>query len=272
MTTVQTNPAAIADRHDVRRRATVERRLFARRDAGDRRARDELAARYLPLARSVARRYEHSGEPIDDLVQVASLALVKAIDRFDPDNGAAFTSYAVPTIAGELKRYFRDKSWAVRPPRGLQEMTLRVEAAVSELTQLHDRAPTIAELAAAIDATDEQVLEALQARGARGALSFDAPGTGGQDDRPTLQDTLASSDDGYGLAEQRAILDPLLRTLSSRSREVLRLRFQDDLTQAEIGARLGVSQMQVSRLIRQAIVHLRHVSEQQQLLAHNGRP
>ncbi len=266
-----TNPAAavraVADFDDERRRASVERRLFARRDAGDRRARDELTERYLPLARHVARRYQHSGEPFDDLVQVASLALVKAVDRFDPANGAAFTSYAVPTIAGELKRYFRDKSWAVRPPRGLQEMTLRVEAAATHLTQLHDRAPTVSELAVALDATDEQVLDALQARGARGALSFDAPARG-EDDGATLQDTLDSDDDGYAQAEHRALLDPLLGTLSPRSRDILRMRFEDDLTQAEIGARLGISQMQVSRLIRQAIERLRHVADHQQLVAH----
>ena len=267
-------PAAAAtvarDRvHDHRR--ACDRTLFARRDRGDRHARDELAERFLPLARSVARRYQHSGEPIDDLVQVASLALVKAIDRFDPANGAAFTSYAVPTIAGELKRHFRDKNWAVRPPRGLQERTLRVEAAVTHLTQLHDRAPTVAQLAAALDETDEQVLDALQARGARGAVSFDAP-TRGHDEGLTLQDTLATSEDGYVAAENRAVLDALLSDLPARSRHVLRLRFERDLTQAEIGNLLGVSQMQVSRIIRQAIDQLRRTAEEQEqtLARHAG--
>jgi RNA polymerase sigma-B factor len=269
------DPAAAAsrvvgDRDEDRRRAYVERRLFERRDADDRRARDELAERFLPLARSVARRYQHCGEAMDDLVQVASLALVKAIDRFDPNNGAAFGSYAVPTIAGELKRHFRDKSWSVRPPRGLQELTLRVEAAVTQLTQVHDRAPTVAELAAALDERDEQILEALQARGARGALSFDAPARG-QDEGPTLQDTLAGDEDGYALAENRVVLEALLSNLPARSRDVLRLRFEQDLTQAEIGALHGVSQMQVSRLIRQAIGQLRHIADQEQMLADRQR-
>ncbi len=240
--------------------------LFARRDKGDRHARDELIERFLPLARSVARRYERPGEPLDDLVQVASLALVKAVDRFDPDRGYAFTSFAVPTIVGELKRYFRDRTWTVRPPRELQELTLRVDAAAARLSQQLDRPPTISELATATGASDEHVLEAMQARCGRSGLSLQAP-TGGQDDQHALQDTLGGSEDGYEHAENRAVLDGLLAFIAPRDREVVRLRFEQDLTQAEIGALLGLSQMQVSRIVRHAIDQLRHIADQQERIA-----
>jgi RNA polymerase sigma-B factor len=247
-------------------RARTDRRLFARREAGDARARNELIERFLPLARSLARRYEHAGEPLEDLVQVASLALVKAIDGYDRARGVAFSSYAVPTIVGELKRYFRDRTWAVRPPRDLQERTLRVERAAEDLSARLDRAPTVAELAAAIGATDENVLEALQARAAYRGLSLQAP-VGGQETQAVLQDTLGSSDDGYARVEARVVLDELLAGLPQRSRDVLRLRFEEDLTQAEIGALLGVSQMQISRIIRHAIGQVRHVAEHQERIA-----
>lgn len=237
-------------------RTRMDRALFARRDRGDLRARDALIERFLPLAKSIARRYETSGEPLEDLVQVASLGLVNAIDRFDPSRGSAFSSYAVPTIAGELKRYFRDRTWAIRPPRGLQECTLRVEAAARELTARLNRAPTIPELAAATDYSDEEILEALQARRARAALSLDAP-TGLRDDHSEmLQDTLGSSERGYAHVEARAELEGLLRVVAPRERLALRLRYERDLTQAEIGALLGVSQMQVSRILRAAIEQL----------------
>jgi RNA polymerase sigma-B factor len=247
-------------------RARIDRRLFVRRDAGDARARDELVERFLPLARALARRYERRGEPLEDLVQVASLALVKAIDGYDRTRGIAFSSYAVPTIVGELKRYFRDRTWAVRPPRDLQELTLRVDRATADLSAQRDRVPTVGELAAALDATDEDVLEALQARGAHRGLSLQAP-TVGEETQTLLQDTLGGSDDGYAHAEARVLLDGLLAALPARSRKILRLRFEQDLTQAEIGALIGVSQMQISRIIRQTIDHLRHIAEHQERLA-----
>jgi RNA polymerase sigma-B factor len=247
-------------------RARTDRRLFARRDAGDPRVRNELIERFLPLARSLARRYERSGEPLEDLVQVASLALVKAIDGYDGTRGVPFSSYAVPTIVGELKRHFRDRTWAVRPPRHLQELTLRLDRAAESLSAQLDRTPTVAELAAAVAATDEDVLEALRARGAHRGLSLHAP-TGGQENQTVLQDTLGASDDGYAHAEARVLLDALLAGLPARSREVLRLRFEQDLTQVEIGELLGVSQMQISRIIRQAIDQVRQVAEQQERMA-----
>jgi len=246
--------------------ARMDRMLFARHAAGDRHARDELIERWLPLARSVARRYERTGEPFDDLVQIASFALVKAIDRYDPALGNAFSSYAVPTIAGELKRHFRDRGWAVRPPRGLQELTLRVEGAATRLSAQLDRAPTVRELAAATDSTDEEVLEALQARSGRDALSLQAP-QGGDDQQTALQDTLGAGDGGYAQAEMRVFLDELMTGLPRRTREILRLRFDEDLTQAEIGELFGVSQMQISRIVREAIGRLREIADQHEEMA-----
>jgi RNA polymerase sigma-B factor len=237
--------------------------LFARRASGDPGAREALIERFLPLARAVARRYEHSGEPLDDLVQIASLALVKAVDRYDPARGCAFSSYAVPTIVGELKRHFRDRGWTVRPPRDLQELTLDVERAAGVLWQQHDRAPTIAQLAAAVGRDEEQVLEALHARAGRNALSLQAP-AGGGDKQATLEDRMGTIDTDFDRAESRAVLDPLLAMISPRSREVLRLRFEEDMTQAEIGSLLGVGQMQVSRILRAALEQLRHIVEQQE--------
>lgn len=193
---------------------------------------------------------------MDDLVQVASLALVKAIDRFDPAQGTAFASYAVPTIVGELKRHFRDRTWTVRPPRALQELTLRVEHAITQLSHDPDRMPTVGELATTLGCSEEPILEALQARGARCGVSLQTSGSG-TDDQPTLEHTLGTLDHGYTAAESRATLDTMMAGLSPRSHEVLRLRFEQDLTQAQIGELIGVSQMQVSRLIRQALTQMR---------------
>ena len=237
-------------------RMHAERRLFARRDTGDAHARDELVERFLPLARSLARRYERADEPMEDLVQVASLALVKAIDRFDLVQGTAFTSFAVPTIVGELKRHFRDRGWSVRPPRSVQELSLRVARATSELTQDLDRSPTVCELAAALNGDEEQILEALEALRGRDAVSLQAP-AGDDSGASEIQDTLGSLDEQLAHAESRVLIDSLGAGLQARSREVLRLRFEQDLTQREIGQRFGVSQMQISRVIRQALTHMR---------------
>jgi len=258
-TTHATSPPPAAARRRSRP-GGMERVLWARCAAGDRRSRAELIERWLPLARSVARRYERAEEPFDDLVQVASLALVKAIDRYDPALGNAFSSYAVPTITGELKRHFRDRSWAVRPPRGLQELTLRVERAATRLTAHLDRAPTVHELAAATGNSDEKILEALHARGGRDALSLQAS-IGGAGEQAELQDVLGADDGGYAQAEMHAFLDALMTGLPQRTREILRLRFEEDLTQQEIADLFGVSQMQISRIIRQAISHLRTIAD-----------
>jgi RNA polymerase sigma-B factor len=239
-------------------RAREERLLFTRLAQNrDPALRDALVERYLPLARQLARRYQRPEEPLDDLMQVASLGLVKAIDRFDATRAVAFSSYAVPTILGEIKRHFRDRTWSVRVPRDLQELALRAERAVGDLTRELHRQPTIPELARHLGVGEEDALEALEAAGAYHATSLDTPR--GQDAEPgdTLADTLGGDECGYALAEDRATIDRLMRSITPREREVLRLRFEQDLTQAEIGEIIGVSQMQVSRLIRQAVARLR---------------
>jgi RNA polymerase sigma-B factor len=253
-------PRTAPRRTDVAERARLDRRLFDRRDRGDPRARDELIERFLPLARSIALRYDKRGESMEDLMQVASMALVKAVDRFDPERGTAFSSYAVPTIAGEIKRYFRDRTWAIRPPRDLQELVLRIDRVAERLGTKLNRAPTVGELAEAVGECDELVLEALQARGVYSAISLHAA-RGGPDDATILQDELGELDGGFEVAESRAVVARLMRGVSRRERMVLRLRFEMDLTQAEIGALLGVSQMQVSRILRQALERLREVAE-----------
>jgi RNA polymerase sigma-B factor len=239
-------------------RAKEERLLFTRfAESRDPALRDALVERYLPLARQLARRYQRPEEPLDDLLQVASLGLVKAVDRFDSTREVAFSSYAVPTILGEIKRHFRDRTWAVRVPRDLQELALRAERLVGELTRDLHRQPSVIELAERLGVGEEQVLEALEAASAYRSTSLDAPRGSGGEPGETLGDSLGWAEDGYALAEQRAVLDRLMRSISPREREVLRLRFEEDLTQAEIGERIGVSQMQVSRLIRQAVARLR---------------
>ena len=228
-------------------------RLFARyRRDHDPATRDALVARFLPLAYHLARRY-HGGADADDLQQVASLGLLKAIDRFDPERGLAFTSFAVPTILGELKRYFRDHGWTVRVPRDLQELKLRVDAISQTLTGELGRSPTPAELAERANATTEQILDALAAATAHHPDSLDQPLSHEGDD---AIDFLAAREPGFERVDDAAFVDGLLNTLSDRERVILRLRFEKDLTQAEIGARLGISQMHVSRLIRQAITTL----------------
>ncbi len=232
--------------------------LFARlRRFGDGDAREQLIARYLPLARRLARRYQHTDEPLDDLIQVASIGLVKAVDRFDASRKVMFSSYAVPTILGELKRHFRDRTWSVRVPRDLQELALRVDQTFTRLSAGRQRAPTVAEIAAALEATEEQVLDAMEAMGAYRASSLDAPRSGRDEEPESVADSLGSTDAGFARAEARAALAPLFSRISERERIVLELRFGEDLTQAEIGERIGVSQMQVSRLIRQALARLR---------------
>jgi RNA polymerase sigma-B factor len=251
--------SATAHAHD--RRADEERVLFARlRTDGDARARAELVERFLPLARSLALRYQHSQESLDDLLQVAAVGLIRAVDRFDPQREVAFSSFAVPTILGEIKRHFRDRTWAVRVPRYLQEQSLCVELTIGVLADKLHRQPSVAEIAAAIGAEEESVLEALQAGGAYRALSLDSAGCDG-DDAATLAESVGVDEDGFDRAEDRATLDALLRAVSEREHRALYLRFEHDMTQAQIGAAIGVSQMQVSRILRQALRRLRTVAE-----------
>jgi RNA polymerase sigma-B factor len=240
-----------------------EQALFARlRATGDPQAREALVERYMPLARSLAMRYVRSAEPLDDLMQVASLGLVKAVDRFDNEREIAFSSYAVPTILGEIKRHFRDRTWSVRVPRGLQEMSAKVDRAVAELTE-EGRQPSVQDIAEHLEVEEEVVLEALQAGNAYRAISFETPrgGATADDDVGTLADAVGIAEEGFERAEERATLATLMEAISDREREALRLRFDEDMTQAEIGALIGVSQMQVSRIIRQALTRLRAAGE-----------
>jgi RNA polymerase sigma-B factor len=245
-------------------RARRDRALFERyRDPADPVDRDVLVERFLPLARQLAARCPRATEPLDDLFQVACLGLVKAIDRFDVDRETAFSSYAVPTIMGELKRYFRDKTWPVRVPRDLKELALRVERAAERLTRDElGRPPSVSELAEAVQASHEEVLEALEAITSYHSVSLDARRHNDEDDEATLADSLGQADNGYGQAEQRVLLDGLLRHLNPREREVVRLRFEEDLTQQEIGDRIGISQMQVSRILRASIPRLHEIAAQ----------
>ena len=243
-------------------RAQRDRDLFARlRDPHDRVDRDTIIERFLPLARQIAGRYQRPEEPFDDVFQVACYGLVKAVDRFDPARGIAFSSYAVPTIHGELKRHFRDHAWAVRPPRDLQELALRVERVVGELSRDRGHQPSVDDVARAIGVEPEHVLEAMQASGAYRATSLDAPRAGGDDPGATLGDTVGRIENGFDRAEQRALLSELMRSLTLRERNVIRLRFDHDLTQAEIGERIGVSQMQVSRILRRSFARLRTIAQ-----------
>jgi RNA polymerase sigma-B factor len=228
------------------------------RNRSDAAARAALVSRFMPLARSLARRYEHSSESLDDLLQVASLGLLKAIDRFDPDRGNAFVSFAVPTILGELRRYFRDCCWDVHVPRGAQERTLKLEDAERRLTADLGRAPTVGEIAQYLELETEQVLDALAASQAYGALSLDAPRSSVTGEpATTYAELLGEADDRYDLVEDRVTIARALEHIPARERLVLELRFVGDLTQSEIAERIGVSQMQVSRLLRHAIGQLR---------------
>jgi RNA polymerase sigma-B factor len=217
-----------------------------------------VVGRFLPLARQLAARYAHAGESFDDLFQVACLGLVKAIDRFDLSRDVAFSSYAVPTILGELKRYFRDKTWSVRVPRDLQELALGIERASERLTVGLGRPPTIDEVADAVGAAPEAVLEARGALGAYHAGSLEDSPSGRDDDDPLLS-VLGCDEAGYDRVEQRVVLDSMLGCLTRRERDVVRLRFEHDLTQMKIADEIGISQMQVSRILRRSLDQLREI-------------
>jgi RNA polymerase sigma-B factor len=239
-------------------RLREDRILFERfADRQDPVDREMLVERFLPLARSLASRYASRGEPFDDILQVASLGLLKAIDRFDPSRGGAFSSYAVPTIVGEIKRYFRDRTWAVHVPRDLQELALTVDRVADQLERRLHRKPTVPELAERLGLSDEEVLEALQATRAYRASSLDAPRDEEDEDRATVGAAIGTEDEGYSHAEIRATLRSLSIVLTPRERVVLHLRYERDLTQREIGERVGISQMQISRILRQALGKLR---------------
>jgi RNA polymerase sigma-B factor len=228
------------------------------RRRGDERARAELVNRHLPLVRQLARRYAYTSEPLEDLVQVGSVGLLHAIARYDARVGSNFKAYAVPTILGELRRHFRDTAWSVHLPRSLQERTRTVQTAVAALQGVLGRSPTIAEIAERIDATSEQVIEAMEARMAYRVESLDAPAEPG-DERERWH-AAGQIDDGFDTAEQSAFLSRALNALPERERALVRLRFEEDLSQSEIGRRLGISQMHVSRLLRRALARMQAIA------------
>jgi RNA polymerase sigma-B factor len=235
----------------------LERELLVRyHRAGDLAAREELVHRFLPFARDLAWRYSYADEPLDDLLQVASLGLIKAIDRFDPDRGTKFTSFAAPTILGELKRHFRDKGWALRVPRDLQERALAVVREAEALSKELGRSPKPREVAGAVGWSVEEVLEAQQAAASYEAASLDAPTAREDNEGASLVDLLGADDAAYDLVEDRDAIASTWKTLPDVERAVLELRFMHDLKQSEIGERIGYSQMHVSRLLRRALSRL----------------
>ena len=236
-----------------------ERRLLERyaRDRSPT-VREELVERFMPLTRRLAARYAGGAEPFDDLVQVASVGLVKAIDRFDPVRGTAFSTFAVPTILGELKRHFRDRGWSVHVPRDVQERILKVERALADLPSKLGHSPTVQEIAERIEATDEEVLEAMHAAQGHHAVSLDASSSLGDGDDPgPLKDRIGEEDLSFDTVEYGEAIGPVLEEISERDRKVLHLRFVEDMTQSEIAEQVGVSQMHVSRILRATIEKLR---------------
>jgi len=234
--------------------APVDELLRAYHERGDLAARDRLVEQQLPLVRSLARRYAGRGEPLDDLVQVASIGLIKAIDRFDVDRGVELSTYAIPTIVGELKRYFRDTGWAVHVPRRLKELSVRLNHSIEELGTVLGRSPTVAELADAVGADEEEIIEALDASRAYTAVSLSVPA---DEEGAVRVDLLGEDETGYEISEHRADLLPGFERLDERERRILHLRFNGGLTQSQIAKEVGISQMHVSRLIRRALETMR---------------
>jgi RNA polymerase sigma-B factor len=220
------------------------------------RVRDELVEMHLALVEYLARRFRNRGEPLDDLVQVATIGLIKSVDRFDLERGVEFSTYATPTIVGEIKRHFRDKGWAIRVPRRLQELKLALAKATSDLSQKNGRAPTVAELAQHLGMSEEDILEGLESANAYSAVSLDAPDAG-DDDSPAVADSLGTTDAALEGVEYRESLKPLLEKLPPREKKILLLRFFGNMTQSQIAAELGISQMHVSRLLARTLAQLR---------------
>jgi RNA polymerase sigma-B factor len=244
---------------DADERDDLRRKFREYADTKDPALREELVTAHIGLAEYLARRFTNRGEPLDDLVQVASLGLLKAVDRFDPERGLEFSTYATPTIVGELKRHFRDKGWAVRVPRRVQELHLRLGSVVSVLSQELGRSPTIGEIAQAASVSEEDVLEAIEAGHAYRFTSLDAPS--GSDDEGTLATQLGEEDQALIDSEHRVALSPLIARFPPRERTILHLRFFEGLTQSEIAGRLGISQMHVSRLLARSLAQLRASAE-----------
>ena len=236
----------------------IDDKILLRRyhEDGDLQAREQLIEQYMSLVRSLARRYSYRGEQLEDLVQIGAIGLIKAIDRFDIDRGFELTTYATPNIIGEIKRHFRDKGWAVRVPRGLQQLNVQLSRLMEQLTVQLGRSPTIPELAKAAGVEEERVLEALESGRAYTSLSLSV-GSGGDDDDLDPLESLGTEEHEYEVSEDRAVLAPGFRALDPRERMILQLRFFDGLTQSQIAQQVGISQMHVSRLIRRALERIR---------------
>ncbi|MEU3395260.1 RNA polymerase sigma factor SigF [Streptomyces filamentosus] len=217
--------------------------------------RNRLVRMHLPLVEHLARRFRNRGEPLDDLTQVATIGLIKSVDRFDPERGVEFSTYATPTVVGEIKRHFRDKGWAVRVPRRLQELRLSLTTATAELSQQHGRSPTVHELAERLGISEEEVLEGLESANAYSTLSLDVPDT--DDESPAVADTLGAEDEALEGVEYRESLKPLLEDLPPREKRILLLRFFGNMTQSQIAQEVGISQMHVSRLLARTLASLR---------------
>ena len=233
-----------------------DRELLRRyHEQGDTSARERLIARHLPLVRSLARRYAGRGEPLEDIEQVGAIGLIKAIDRFDLEREVSLATYATPNVVGEIKRHFRDKGWAIRVPRSLQELNARMSGAIDDLTARLGHSPSVTEIAESLGTTTEEVLEALEVGSAYSALSLDS-GPGSDEDNDPM-DTIGAEDEEFDRSEDRVTLSPALARLPAREREILRMRFEEGLPQTQIAERVGLSQMHVSRLIRRSLATMR---------------
>jgi RNA polymerase sigma-B factor len=237
-------------------REALRAKFVEYKNTHDRRLRNELIEAHRPLASHLARRFSNRGEPVDDLLQVANLGMLKAVERFDPERGLEFSTFATATVDGELKRHFRDKTWAIRVPRRPQELHLRLNAVISEMTQRLSRPPRVPEVAAELGVSEEEVLEAMEVGSAYRSTSLDSRPTDSSD-ATTLERRLGSVDHGFDLTEHRVLLERVLAELPERERTIIELRFFHDLTQTEIATQVGISQMHVSRLITRTLLDLR---------------
>jgi RNA polymerase sigma-B factor len=230
------------------------RELFRQYKAtGDPEVRDQLIVSHLNLVRFLASKFKNRGEPLDDLIQVGTIGLIKAIDRFDPSRGLEFTTYATPTILGEIKRHFRDKGWSVRVPRRLQELSAKVNQANDELTNELSRSPSVEEIAKRVGATVDDVLEAMESSSAYSSVPLEGGGSSDDDDAPSVIDHYATEDENLAASDDRIVLEDAIRDFSPREKDVIRMRFFEGMTQVEIAERLGISQVQVSRLLRRTL-------------------
>ena len=230
------------------------RELFRRyKEEGDEEAREQLIVSHINLVRYIAAKFKNRGEPLDDLIQVGTIGLIKAIDRFDPSRGLEFTTYATPTIMGEIKRHFRDKGWTIRVPRRLQELSAKVNSATDELTARLQRSPSIEEVAEYLGTTADEVLEAMESSSAYSSVPLEAQGGNEDDDAPSVIDRYASVDGDLEASDDRIVLEEVIGEFPEADQQAIRMRFIDGMTQVEIAKRLGISQVQVSRMLRRAL-------------------